>query len=86
VLRRWDLNAVLPARQIATAIDELMAWPLRATQVRGLFSDAWAMRARVTFADAMYVALAEHLGGPLLTDDRRLANTPGLSVQMLSLP
>jgi predicted nucleic acid-binding protein len=40
----------------------------------------------VTFADATYVALAEHLGGPLLTDDRRLANTPGLPVQMLRLP
>jgi hypothetical protein len=33
VLRRWDLNAILPARQIASAIDELMAWPLRVTQI-----------------------------------------------------
>ena len=40
VLRRWDLNGVLAPAQVATAIGELMAWPLRVTQVRGLFADA----------------------------------------------
>lgn len=86
VLRRWDLNGILTPAQIGQAIDELMAWPLRVTQVRGLFADAWSMRANVTFADAVYVALAEHLGAELLSDDRRLANTPGLSVRVMRLP
>lgn len=40
VLRRWDLNRVLTPDQIGRAIDELMARPLRVTQVRGLFADA----------------------------------------------
>jgi hypothetical protein len=41
MLRRWDLNGILTSAQISQAIDELMAWPLRVTQVRGLFADAW---------------------------------------------
>jgi predicted nucleic acid-binding protein len=40
----------------------------------------------VIFADAVYVALAEHLGADLLSDDIRLANTPGLPVRVLHLP
>ncbi len=79
VLRRWDLNAVITQVQVATAIDELMAWPLRITQVRGLFADAWRYRSNITFSDALYVALAEHLGASLLTDDHRFANTPSVS-------
>jgi predicted nucleic acid-binding protein len=51
-----------------------------------LFSDARRRRTNVTFADAVYVALAEHLGAPLLTDDRKLANTPNLPLRILHLP
>lgn len=37
VLRRWDLNRVLGPAKVADDIAELKAWPLRVTQVRGLF-------------------------------------------------
>ena len=70
VLRRW--HRILTHAQIDQAIDALMGWPLRITQVRGLSADAWRLRANVTFADAVYVAIAEHLGADLLSDDRRL--------------
>lgn len=86
VLRRWDLNRILTPVQVSKAINELMAWPLRIAQVRGLFPDAWRLRANVTFADGIYVALAEHLDADLLSDDIRLANTPGLRVRVLHLP
>lgn len=86
VLRRWDLNAILTPAEIATAIDELMAWPLRVTEVRGLFADSWSRRANITFADGLYVALAHHLGADLVTDDHKLANTPDLPVRVLRLP
>ena len=76
VLRRRDLNRILTAPQVAKAIEELLAWPLRVTQVRGLLLEAWKHRSNVTFADAIYVALAEHLGATPLADDHRLANTP----------
>jgi predicted nucleic acid-binding protein len=81
VLRRWDLNRILTRAQIDQAIEALMGWPLRVTQVRGLFADAWRLRANVTFADAVYVALAAHLGADLLSDDGRLAKAPGLPVR-----
>lgn len=85
VLRRWDLNRILTEEEITTAVDQLLAWPLRIVQVRPLFSDAWRRRANMTFPDAVYVALAEHLDAPLLTDDHKLANTPTLPVKALRL-
>jgi predicted nucleic acid-binding protein len=85
VLRRWDLNNILATDQIADAIRELMAWPLRVAQIRGLFLDSWLLRENLTFADGTYVALAKHLGADLLTDDRRLSNAPGLPVRTLCL-
>ncbi len=85
VLRRWDLHRVLTEGEITRAVDQLLAWPLRIAQVRPLFSDAWRRRANITFPDAVYVSLAEHLGAPLLTDDHKLANTPSLPVQTLRL-
>ena len=86
VLRRWDLNAILTPTQIARATSELLAWPLRVTQVRGLFTDAWRLRANFTFADGLYVALAQHLGADVLTDDHKLAQAPNLPVGTLHLP
>ncbi|OIN78910.1 hypothetical protein BST29_08990 [Mycobacterium malmoense] len=59
---------------------------MRVTEVRGLFADAWRLRANVTFGDAVYVALAKHIGADLLSDDGRLANAPGLPVRVLRLP
>jgi predicted nucleic acid-binding protein len=40
----------------------------------------------MTFADATYVALAEHLGAALLTGGRKLAAGPTLLVPVLRLP
>lgn len=85
VLRRWDLNGVLAPARISRAIDDLMRWPLRIVQVRALFTDAWRRRANVTFSDAVYVALAEHFGAELLTDDHKLVATPNLSIRTLHL-
>ena len=54
--------------------------------MRVLFPDAWRRRAGITFADAVYVAFAEHLRADLLTDDHKLVNTPNLPVTALYLP
>ena len=42
-------------------------------------------QANVTIYDAVYVALAELLGVPLLTADRKLANAPGIRCQITVL-
>ncbi len=40
----------------------------------------WSWRSNLTAYDAVYVALAEILNGPLLTTDARLARAPNLPV------
>lgn len=47
---------------------------------------AWALRHTVTPYDACYVALAEELGVPLLTLDRRLARGSGPRCEFLTPP
>lgn len=74
------------ARPDQRGLRQLTTWPLRVAQVRSLFADAWRLRHNITFADATYVALAEHLGAPLLTGDHRLAEAPTLPVPVLRLP
>jgi predicted nucleic acid-binding protein len=41
--------------------------------VAPLIEAAWAYRHNMTAADAIHVALAEHLGADFLTDDHKLA-------------
>lgn len=43
---------------------------------------AWQLRDRLSFYDALYVALAELLGVPLLTADARLSRAHGLRCQV----
>ena len=37
----------------------------------------WSLRGNLTPYDASYIALGEALGAPVITCDRKLANTPG---------
>ncbi len=46
----------------------------------------WEMRASVRRYDAWYVALAELLGAPVATVDRRLASSPGLRCEFRTPP
>lgn len=43
-----------------------------------------ALRHNLTIADALYVVIAGHLEGSLVTADRRLANAPGLPVRAIT--
>ena len=51
---------------------------LRRHSSRALWPRAWELRTNLSAYDALYVALAEQLGAPLLTADARLARAPGL--------
>ena len=80
ILRRAELNNVFPLARVQRAFDRLAASPIHRVQVRPLLADAWAKRHNITIADAIYVALAEHIGATLVTGDIKLANTPNLLV------
>ncbi len=85
VLRRWDLNSILTASQVAASRMRLSTLRLRRASVSSLASRAWQLRSNITFSDACYVALAEALRCELLTADHRLVASPKLPVRTLHL-
>lgn len=78
VLRRGTLTGELSGDGARAALRALANIPLRRAQHRDLLDRAWSLRAKVSFYDGLYVALAERLNLPLLTLDTRLACAPGL--------
>ena len=82
-LRRAVLNGDATLERVEQAFSMLERAVLRRAQVRPLLSDAWARRASITVADALYVVLAEHIGGTLVTADERLARSPGLTISTI---
>jgi predicted nucleic acid-binding protein len=59
----------------------IMRHPMQPLQAR-----VFALRDNFTAYDAMYVALAERLALPLLTDDAKLAGAPGHHAQIQHYP
>jgi predicted nucleic acid-binding protein len=72
-LRRRVAARQLDADDARDALGDLVRLPLRRIAHRGLLDGAWALRNNLSFYDALYVTLAEHLELPLLTLDGRLA-------------
>jgi predicted nucleic acid-binding protein len=79
------IGSLLSEAQLSASIDRLLRLPVSRVQLRELFMSAWAHRHNVTFADAVYVALAERVNGSLLTGDQKLAASPTLTVPVLHL-
>ena len=66
----------LTLQRAEAAIERFTRWHLRQVGLGPLIRPAWAYGHNMSRADALYVALAEHLGAGLLTDDLRLADAP----------
>lgn len=77
VLRRYVLRKEISPARARAAIEDLAAFPLERYPLAPLLSRAFDLRANATVYDALYVALAERSGAPLLTRDTRLGNLPG---------
>lgn len=58
-------------------LDDFASLPLRRYPMQPHQRQVIAMRHNLTAYDAFYVALAESLDMPLLTDDRKFARAPG---------
>ncbi|HET7120633.1 MAG TPA: type II toxin-antitoxin system VapC family toxin [Solirubrobacterales bacterium] len=71
-LRRAVRRGDLKPGQATHALEELREIPVHRITHELLVGYAWALRDRVSFYDALYVALAEMLGEPLITVDARL--------------
>jgi predicted nucleic acid-binding protein len=77
VLRRRWLAGTVTDERFEQAVEDLVDLPLARFPTLGLMHRAFELRATVTAYDACYVALAEALGWPLCTADRRLTHASG---------
>ncbi len=78
-LRRYERDGELGNGVASTALDDLRALGLTRHAHEPLLERVWSLRNNMTAYDAVYVALAEALGAPLLTCDARLARAPGVA-------
>jgi predicted nucleic acid-binding protein len=78
-LRRRVRKEKMTQHAAVEALAYLQRLRLQRVPPDALVERAWQLRGNVTFYDALYVALAEELGVPLLTLDRHLAGAPGLA-------
>lgn len=78
VLRRFESRGEIDASRAAESLRLLEAFPMRRHPHEPLVKRMWSLRANLTAYDAVYVALAEALGGVLVTCDARLGRAPGL--------
>ena len=77
VLRRLAGLGAVSHEAATLALDELLQLRVLAFGYRGFGKRVWELRENLVPYDAWYVALAEHLGAPLVTLDRRLTKAPG---------
>jgi predicted nucleic acid-binding protein len=78
VLRLLVLAGKLKEGDALQALASAHRLGLRRHPSRLLWMRAWELLRNLSAYDALYVALAEHLEVPLLTNDGRLARAPGL--------
>ena len=77
VLRKRWLAGDLTVERFADAVEALANLALARHSMVSLLPRLFELRANVTPYDAVYVALAESLDCPLLTNDHALAGAPG---------
>ena len=84
ILRRAALHGDLSRVSAGLAHQELLELPLNLFPYEPLARRIWELRDNVTTYDAWYVALAEQLGAPLVTLDRKLATANGPLCEFLT--
>jgi predicted nucleic acid-binding protein len=77
VLRRYALANEISEQRGQAAITDLADLAITRYPHDRLLLRAWQLRDNLTGYDAIYVALSEALGAPLITRDRRLAVASG---------
>ncbi len=76
-LRRAEATKQISNLRAREALDDFTSFEIIRYPHEPLLTRIWALRRNLTSYDACYVALAEALGAPLVTCDRRLAAVPG---------
>ena len=76
-LRTLERTSVVARAEAEQALADFLALELVRHPHDLLVDRIWALRANITPYDASYIALAEALGAPVVTCDRKLAHAPG---------
>ena len=80
-LRGLALGGHVSEQRAWDAVDDFFDLRIRRASLGPMAQEVWRLRHRVTAYDAAYAALADMLGVPLWTRDRRLAEAvPGVHV------
>lgn len=77
VFRRYVREKAMSAQRGQEALEDLGDLQLSRYPHDVLLPRVWQLRSTLTAYDAVYLALAELLGAPLLTCDGKLAAAPG---------
>ena len=86
VLRRMEAAGLLPPSEAAVAYREILEVPVETYPFEPFAPRVWQLRHNLTSYDAWYVAIAEALGCPLATLDRRLGRAQGPACDFLTPP
>lgn len=81
-IRRIEAAGVMDPPRARAAMEILQELPVTRHPARPLLPRVWQLRANLTAYDAVYVALAEAIGCPLLTFDGALAGAPDLGIPL----
>jgi predicted nucleic acid-binding protein len=81
-LRRLVRTGEVSSGRADEAIADLIDLDLHRHAHVDLLGRAWRLRDNITAYDAMYVALAEAIGAPMVTCDNPLAKAPGHRVRI----
>ena len=82
MLRRYVRDKTIAAQRGQEALEDLGDLPLNRYPHDFLLPRVWELHATLTAYDAVYVALAEALGIPLMTCDANIARVPGHNAQV----
>ena len=84
-LRRADRFRIASGESLETMIEAWQELGVQRHSIAYLLRRIWRLRHNLAAHDAAYVALAEMLGCPLITADRRLAKTPLLRTEVVTI-